>query len=378
MSSEHFRHQHLLKIFEGYSLQNRPLDRFLSGYCRSHKALGSKDRRYLADTAYGIMRWRGLLDYLLDGPITWDKRIALYANADPKHYFEQEDIPAYIRASCQKNLYKLLVNDYGEAEALALAQVLNTPAPTTIRANTLKTTRDELLEHFLGEGYAVTATAQAPAGMTFQKRLNFLGMQEFKDGLFEVQDEASQLVASLVAALPNQHVLDYCAGAGGKSLAIGPGMHNQGQLYLHDVRERPLAEAKKRLRRAGVQNIQILHPQSPQLAKLKRRCHWVLADVPCSGTGTLRRNPDMKWRFSRDAFEATVALQREIVGKALRYLKPGGTLVYATCSILKDENIHQIEYLTEAHNLEVVGTPFTSLPTDGGMDGFFAAALQRV
>ena len=211
----------------------------------------------------------------------------------------------------------------------------------------------------------------------FNKKINFFGTEEFKQGLFEIQDEGSQNVAALVKAKPGQHFIDYCAGAGGKALAIAPSMDNKGQIYLHDIRNYPLQQAKKRLKRAGIQNAQIIEAGSAKLRKLKRSADWVFVDTPCSGSGTWRRNPTMKWDYKEGMIETLVGQQRTIFEKALSFMKPEGHIVYATCSIFPEENQQQIEHFTSLYDLEVVGKPFQSLPTPNGMDGFFGAILKK-
>ena len=190
-----------------------------------------------------------------------------------------------------------------------------------------------------------------------------------------MQDEASQQVAALVQAKPGDHVLDYCSGSGGKALAFAPAMDGKGQIYLHDIRAHILQEAKRRLKRAGVQNAQVL--TTDKLKPLKKKCDWVLVDAPCTGTGTLRRNPDMKWRFTGEMLQRLIGEQRTIFEKALSYLKPEGRIVYATCSILKEENSEQIAHFLKTYGLKLEDSPLQTLPEEGGMDGFFGAVLLR-
>lgn len=373
--SDVFRLQHLLAILEGFDKQTLPLDLHVMDYCRAHHALGSKDRKVIVDMVYSLIRWRALLDYLLKDKTSWKDRIELLSRINPLDYANQEDIPAHIRCSFPEELFALLAQDYGNEEAFRLGLICNTPAPTTVRANTLKTTRDALLEHLHLE-YGVIPCIHSPLGITFVEKVNFRALDAFKQGLFEVQDEGSQLVAALVQATPGQTVLDFCAGSGGKALAIAAQMANRGQLFLHDVRKRALEEGRLRLRRAGVQNAQLLLTGTPHLSKLKKSCHWVLADVPCSGTGTLRRNPDMKWRFQTDWVARLRGEQRTIFERALSYMRPDGHIVYATCSLLKAENELQIDHFLKTYDLELVAQPFHSLPEKDGMDGFYGAVMR--
>jgi len=222
------------------------------------------------------------------------------------------------------------------------------------------------------KGYAIEKTPRSPAGIVFKQKISFSHLEEFQQGLFEVQDEGSQLLAFLVHAEPGDHVLDFCAGSGGKTLAFAPKMEGQGQIYLHDIRPKALQEAKKRLKRAGIQNYQIASPKT-----LKRKMDWILVDAPCSGTGTIRRNPDMKWRFSPDRLSDLVEQQREIFDQALSCLKPGGTLVYGTCSLLKQENEEQAQFFLERYPHVKTGPVLCTLPSSGKMDGFYGVAFKK-
>jgi len=338
--------------------------------------LGAQDRRTIAEAVYGMVRWQLLLDYLIGPNPSWEKRFRVYATLQPTQYLSLSSIPLHIRLSCPKPLFDLLVQDYGEKQASHLAHLNNTSAPTTVRVNPLKTTREAML-HKWASDYEVTPCMHSLAGIEFKKRAPLFSLPEFQEGCFEVQDEASQLVARLVQVSPGDQVLDYCSGSGGKSLAFAPAMASGGQIYLHDVRAPVLDQARKRFKRAGIQNVQFLTPEHPQLPRLKGKLDWVLTDVPCSGTGTLRRHPDQKWKFSLTWLEGLLALQKEIVGKAVAFLKPTGKLVYATCSLLKSENEQQVEYFLKNYPLELTGETFQSLPSFEGMDGFFACTFKK-
>lgn len=375
MTKKPFREHHLLELLYGYDSQALPLDRYMSDYFKAHKALGSKDRAEIAETVYGIVRWRALIDHLIKHPITWENRVETFKKGNLESYLKDSSIPLPIRLNFPQELYDLIVNSYGEEKAYAICLDSNFPAPTTVRINPLKTNRDSMLNRW-AESYEVIPCTQSALGIIFKKKINFFGLPEFKEGLFEVQDEGSQLLANLVQAQPGELVMDYCSGSGGKTLAFAPKMNGTGQIYLHDVRGYVLDEARKRLRRAGIQNAQVVIENDPKLKKLKKKMDWVLADVPCSGTGTLRRNPDMKWKFDPAMLQRLLGQQRVIFEKALSYLKPGGKIVYGTCSLLKEENQMQIEHFMKIYDLELVGDIFQTIPTQGGMDGFFGAVLS--
>lgn len=370
-----FREHHLFALLNGYDQQTLPLDLFINHYFREHKALGSKDRGFIAETVYAMIRWKELIDYLGHSP-TWEKRFSIFQQINFEQIQKNEEIPLHVRVSFPKNLFQLIENSHGTEKAVELCLISNTPAPTTVRVNTLKITRDALLAKWK-EHYDVSPTEEAAEGIIFHKKINFFQLPEFKDGLFEVQDEGSQLLAQLMQVKPGDQVLDYCAGSGGKTLAFAPKMQHKGQIFVHDIREHALLEARKRLKRAGIQNSQTLSPNSPHLEKLKKKMNWVLVDAPCTGTGTMRRNPDMKWKFDDDMLVRLKGQQRTIFEKALSFMHPKGRIVYGTCSLLNEENQQQLEHFIKTYELEIEGPVFQSLPTLNGMDGFFGVVLKR-
>lgn len=370
-----FRQHHFFEIIRSFDFSRGPIDLFISLYFRHHPQLGSKDRLYIVERVYTYLRWKGLIDEILSHREPTDEALIALLEQDLSPYINDEMLPPHIRVSFPKDLYDAFVRSFGE-DGFATCLACNEPAPMTLRVNTLKTTRQALLEA-LATHEIEAEEAPFPSAVFLKRRTNLFVLPEFKAGHFEVQDMGSQMVASCVQAKPGESVLDYCAGSGGKTLAIAPSMQHRGQLFLHDIRSQALYEAKKRLCRAGVQNSQIVdHADTRRLKLLRNKMDWVLVDSPCSGTGTLRRNPDMKWKFSEEMVGRLVAEQRQIVAEALPYLKPSGTLVYATCSLLKEENEHQVEFFAQHLNLHPVQTPFRSHPSRGGMDGFFAVALR--
>lgn len=372
-----FRHYHIIQILEGFDTQNLPLDYFLSNYFRANKAIGSKDRGFIAETVYDLIRWRGLIDFVCPKPATWHQKLELYLSPNWPQQKENHLLLPHIRLSFPKELYDKLVESHGENKATEICLASNSRAPTYVRVNSMKISRDDLLNRWKGV-YDIEPCRHSPEGIVFNKRINFFELAEFKEGLFEVQDEGSQLVAQQVNALPGELVMDYCAGAGGKTLAFAPKMQNKGQIYLYDIRQSALQDSRKRLRRAGIQNAQIIFEGTEKLKRLKKKMDWVLVDAPCSGTGTLRRNPDMKWKFSEEMVKRLVSEQRVIFEKALSFVKQGGKIVYATCSILNDENQNQTDHFIKTYNLKLVGDPFISIPLQNEMDGFYCATFQKL
>lgn len=370
-----FREHHLLTLLEDYDQQNHPLDLFISNYFRAHKALGPKDRGMIAENVYNMVRWQALLDYLCGGTKTWENRFNFFNSGVFEEAKRNEEIPVHIRHSFPETLFNLLVKSHGMEKACELCRISNKQAPTTVRINVMKTTRDAMMEKWKNL-YDVSVCEHSPNGIIFHKKINFFSLPEFQSGCFEVQDEGSQLLAGMMQVKPGDQVMDYCSGSGGKTLAFAPMMQNSGQIFLHDIRPHALMDCKKRLRRAGIQNAQVAQSDDAKLRKLKKRMDWVLVDAPCSGTGTMRRNPDMKWDFTEETLPRLVGLQRTIFEKALSFMKPNGRIVYGTCSILNEENEEQLEHFIKTYKLEVVGEPFKTLPSDGGMDGFFGVTLK--
>jgi 16S rRNA C967 or C1407 C5-methylase (RsmB/RsmF family) len=357
---------HISAFLNAYEKGHKPLDLSLSEYLRAHKSIGAHDRRTIGDTLFGMVRWKTLIEHFCHTDHVLD-RLSCYRSLNLDELVNDPTIPEPARLGINDFLYRRFINTFGLEKTRALCRVLNGPAPTTVRTNLLKTTRDELMKLWEGK-FEFAPCKRSSAGINFPKRTPLFTLPEFKAGLFEVQDEGSQLVSEFVQPKPGDHVLDYCSGSGGKTLAFAPAMQGKGQIYLYDIRPWILLEARKRLNRAGIQNVQFVLP--------KKKMDWVLVDVPCSGTGTLRRNPDAKWKIDAPMIERLVEQQREIVAQALEHLKPGGRLVYATCSLLPEENSNQVAYILKNHPLELE-KELVLLPEEAGMDGFFAAVFKK-
>ena len=370
-TSDLFRKKHFFNLVQGYDLQRGSLDFFVSSYFRQHPQLGSKDRLYISERLFRYMRQKSLIDALHEPMLD-------LLECDREDLLERaKELPPYIRYCCPEALYESLERSFHEkAKDICLANM--TEAPLFIRANPIKTTRSLLQEKLAEAGIATETVPNMEYALRLQKRANLFSLPIFQEGWFECQDIGSQKIAELVQVEPKQKVLDYCSGSGGKALAFAYRMKGQGQLFLHDIRKEALLEAKKRLRRAGIQNVQWMHSEETEkLRKMKNTCDWVLVDAPCSGTGTFRRNPDMKWRWTKEMLDRLVHDQRVIFEKALFFLKPKGAIIYATCSVLPEENQEQVAYFEEKFGLKHEDN-FQSLPTEGGMDGFFSSLLRRV
>jgi 16S rRNA (cytosine967-C5)-methyltransferase len=309
-------------------------------------------------------------------------------------------LPDKLRHNLPDWLAGALRQQFDEAQFRALTDSLLEPAPLDLRVNALKARRDEVRQALHADGIDSELTPFSPLGLRIAGRPAVNATQAFKDGLFEVQDEGSQLLSLLVDAKRGEMVVDFCAGAGGKTLALGAAMRNTGRLYAFDTAGHRLQALKARVARSGLSNVhtvQIAHERDDRISRLAAKVDRVLVDAPCSGLGTLRRNPDLKWRQSPQVIAQMHVRQEAILASAARLLKPGGRLVYATCSLLELENegvaqtFEQVQpqfarvavpTALEAAHVERAGElaqgPHLKLwPHRHGTDGFFAAVWQR-
>ena len=285
---------------------------------------------------------------------------------------------------------------FGEDETARLCSALNTQAPITIRVNTLKATVEECQRSLKNEGIESLRTHYSPFGLHLQKRINVFQLETFRKGFFEVQDEGSQMLALLVNPKPRTRVIDACAGGGGKSLALAALMKNRGEIFSLDIHEFKLDELHKRIKRAGVDTIRLNTVQENESpAELHNSADYVLVDAPCSGTGTIRRNPGMKWSVTPTMVAELKKKQRMILENYSQCVKINGIIVYATCSLMEDENekvvesflhehpefcpVYPREILAKYHLENLTENRYFQLtPHRHGTDGFFAAIMKRV
>jgi 16S rRNA (cytosine967-C5)-methyltransferase len=385
-------------------------------YFRAHRAMGVRDRGEVAETVYACLRQKRLLEHIAAShdPIDivachW-LREGLSARALEEAGFggdaralttavrtcDVASLPFAVRTSLPDWLAQALIAQQGESEAAAAADALNRPAPVDLRVNTLKAKPDQV-QRMLGElGYTCDRTPYSSVGLRLRSRAALFRTDAFQQGLFEVQDEGSQLLSLLLEPRRGEMVVDFCAGAGGKTLHLGALMANSGTLYAFDVSAKRLDRFAPRLRRAGLSNVRavaIVHERDTRVQRLHGKIDRVLIDAPCSGTGTLRRNPDIKWRAID--LPALVETQRRILDAAALLLKPRGRLVYATCSLLREESEAVASEFLAAHEdftvipageilarrhlaLEPAGDGSLRLwPHRHGTDGFYAVALAR-
>jgi 16S rRNA (cytosine967-C5)-methyltransferase len=393
-----------------------PADSLLRGFFRANRAIGQADRAFIADAVFAYLRRMRSLDAIAQ---TRDPRRLALAIAVRDMGASVRELEPNVRAAEARWLAELkarlgmplepaiaadlpdwfwdrLGAAYGEARRDALARAFLSPAPLDLRVNVIKASREQALAALAADGIGAVPTPYAPLGVRVAGRQSLAQHAWLADGRLEVQDEGSQLVAHLVAPRRSDMVVDFCAGAGGKTLALGALMRSQGRLYAFDVSEKRLANLKPRLARSGLSNVHpevIANERDTRVKRLAGKVDRVLVDAPCTGFGTLRRNPDLKWRHDERALEALTAKQRSILAAASTLVKPGGRLVYATCSVLPEENEAIVSDFLVAHphftQQDVAGElarakialesgPALKLaPDTHGCDGFFVAVLER-
>ncbi len=405
---------------------HRPALQALGDWGRTHRFAGSGDRAAIGTIVLDCLRQRASLGWRMadDSPralvLGWLRFVAGHQVRDiermgrARHGFGPlkprerqhlaqprplEEAPDWVRGDIPEWLMDAFHTAFGE-EAVAAGQALARRAPLDIRVNTLQATREQVMEELAR--HAPQATPFSPWGLRFSEnergRLPHLTAElAFQHGFFEVQDEGSQIAAALCHAAPGEQVLDFCAGGGGKTLALAATMRNEGRITAHDAELARLSPLVERARRAGAENIDIVPPhEKDRLDALRDACDLVLVDAPCTGTGTWRRRPDAKWRLKRKALERHVKTQGALLDEARRFVRPGGRLVYATCSVLPEENDEQVraflqrqpafrlaDWRAHAALLDSLPEAAADAPTlqlaphRHGTDGFFVAIMER-
>ena len=393
-----------------------PADNGLRAFFRAHPEMGQHDRAFVAEGVFALLRRMRSLEALAETAEPRKLAIAVLVREQGRSLRDLEPalrtadeaflrefksrlhdpLPPAIAHDLPDWLWDRLGVAYGETERIALARAWVAPAAFDLRVNPLKTTREAALPALVEDGFAATPTPYSPLGIRVAGRAALAQHPWLADGRLEVQDEGSQLVGYVVAPKRSDMVVDFCAGAGGKTLLLGALMRSQGRLYAFDVAQKRLANLAPRLKRSGLSNV---HPQvltSERDIKVKRlagKIDRVLVDAPCTGFGTLRRNPDLKWRQPESAVAELAAKQSSILAAAATLVKPGGRLVYATCSVLPEENEAIVAQFLATHpqfaagnaaadlaraNIALdTGPTLVLLPHRHGCDGFFAAVLER-
>ena len=432
---------HIVELANLVENNAQPADRIVGEFFRSRKYLGARDRRFISQVVYGLVRFQTRLEALVEQfrkenlPTTLSQgqklllRYVAYAISIEKA--NPEDITASLAGrwktvfpdvdlrpltgwlsdnasldflagddiqqlavwySFQEWMVREWVGQLGQDETEELLNALNSEAPVFLRVNTLKTNTEECRNRLGSEGIQAERSAYSPVGLVSAKRFNVQSCRSFKEGLFEVQDEGSQIVCLLAGPRPDSFVIDACAGAGGKSLMLAGLMENRGKILALDTEPKRLRELETRARRSGT-TIIAAHSRA-ESGDLKDTADLVLVDAPCSGVGTIRRNPWMKWSVTESLVDHYAQLQSRILEEYSFCVKPGGRLVYSTCSLFRKENEQVIEAFLPKHPEFVPAVPMTILSLPGiegeknshevkllphkyGTDGFFIAVLQK-
>ncbi len=394
-----------------------PADTTLRYFFKEHR-IGSNERALVAETVFGVLRHRFLLEHACgDTPtprrmgLAWLLKFGGYNMREIEPVLKREEkewlatvkgvkadtLSLSVQAELPEWLLEKMRASYSDNEILAIGQSMQQGAPLDIRVNTLLAKREEVLQNLHDQNIEASPTPFSPIGIRLKEKIPLNRDALFTEGKVEVQDEGSQLLGFLLAPKRNDMVVDFCAGAGGKTLMISALMNSQGRLYAMDVSEKRLSNLKPRLKRSGASNIQpmlISHENDLKVKRLAGKIDRVLVDAPCSGMGTLRRNPDLKFRQSPQSIAELTQKQAAILASASRLLKKGGRLVYATCSILPEENQQIVQAFLASHPdfilkpagevlqqqkiaLEM-GDYLELRPQLHSTDGFFAAVLERV
>jgi 16S rRNA (cytosine967-C5)-methyltransferase len=395
-----------------------PADAVLSTFFRRERALGQRDRAVIAESVYAVLRNLRRLEHWCGERVT-GRRLLLAAlvrvfglsarqleNAisaselrwiGERQASPQTEPDFAVQANLPDWLAEKLVAQYGESAAMHLAQALNQAAPLDLRVNPLKARREDVLAQLNQEGIKAEVGHYSPLAIRLAGKPSLAKHPLFLQGAIEVQDEGSQLLGYLVAPKRGEMAADVCAGAGGKTLLLGALMRSTGRLYAFDTSDKRLAKLKPRLARSGLSNVHpsaIAHENDARLKRLAGKLDRVLVDAPCSGLGTLRRNPDLKWRQTPASLAELQSKQAGILAAAAKLLKPGGRLVYATCSVLAEENDGVVDAFLAARpdfrmlSAEAVlaaqgisltcGERLRLTPLEHDTDGFFAAVMERI
>jgi 16S rRNA (cytosine967-C5)-methyltransferase len=376
----------------------RPADALMHAFFRDHPALGKRDRTQVADLVFDVLRNLRLYRELAAGggaggdiPLPALVATARTAMAAPRPAAAREDLPEAVRYSLPDWIWARLREAHGD-RAREIAAALLLPAPVDLRVNLLRGKATALRDELARRGIDAEPVDGVPTALRLPGRPALERLDLFERGWFEIQDAGSQWIADACAARRGQLVVDFCAGAGGKTLALAARMRNAGRILAFDTSAHRLAQLAPRARRAGVEivtTVRIDGPEDARLSRYRRRADLVLVDAPCSGTGTLARSPELKWRLTPERLDELVQLQRRILVAAAELVKPGGTLVYATCSLLREENHAQAHWfggsgpviggVSAGRPLAGSSTAFQPprmdawLPDGGHASGFFVA-----
>ncbi len=394
----------VVKALEEIFLEARPADKVIEKILKSNPKWGARDRAFIAENTYEIVRHRRLLSFAVGGENGDWERVSAWKLLGARQFLDKKipELPAWdefanIRADevaqkidegkkTRKIHFSIpdWIDAIGEQELGASRweqelAAMQQAASVVIRVNTLKISAERLANLLQNRDILTQSVPLAPHALRLEKRANLFGLEEFQKGYFELQDAGSQLIAPFLDASAGMRVVDACAGAGGKTLHLAALMHNKGSIVAMDIEQWKLEELRRRSRRAGVGNVE---PRLIEGSKTVKRIHGsadrLLLDAPCSGLGVLRRNPDAKWKMKADFLDKVRSTQQDILQNYSKIVRVGGKMVYATCSLLPSENELQIQhFISENPNFKLLAEQ-TLLPSVFGFDGFYMASLERI
>jgi 16S rRNA (cytosine967-C5)-methyltransferase len=434
---------HVVELYEQIDKNTRPADNLTTDFLRSKKYLGPKDRRYISDSVFGMLRNKRLIETLLNryvhenqtaqelvAPqlryIPWcivfqlitdgtqaDKIVApLYSFWE--NYFPNIDLATFVqwisshkgfdysggneivRLGTKHSFQDWMVTEWKEQfgkETESLLKTLNTNGSIALRVNLLKTDQENCQRRLRKKGIEAKPTMLSPVGLIANKKFNKLALDIFKDGWFEIQDEGSQIISLIASPRSRDLVIDACAGTGGKTLHLAEQMNDYGEIIAIDIDQRRLDELVLRTKRAGVHCVRTIKREELIPEEFFEKADIVLIDAPCSGTGTIRRNPGLKWSVTQELVQRNSELQKMLLESNAQFVKKGGKLIYATCSIMRDENENVVNsFLAQQQNFileTLIGSfiPPSSLTSEGFVkllphkhrtDGYFIAAMKKV
>ena len=401
-----FLKSNLHKILNDVVKFDYPTDKYLSLFFKKNKKFGKKDRFYLSEIVFFYLRNKRLIHYFeTKDHSSVDKinhLINLFENFENSNgiqfYYslnKKEKLPPDLLFSVPKWLFNKLKKDFNESIAIKFSEFSVLRSKLTLRTNNLKISRDNLVNKFEKLKIKVSKTAYSPHGIYVQTNINLRKTDLYNSGLFEFQDEGSQIIADLVNANSKCTIVDFCAGAGGKTLSISLSMRGRGRVYAFDISEKKLLRLRERLNRLELSNViteTISQNNNKRIKRLWGKVDKVLVDAPCMGFGTVRRNPDLLWKYNEDNLASITKDQFEILSHASHLVKPNGELIYATCSILKEENediinrfiktnkefrVKEMDYFFKKLKINEKSNFLKTFPKYDEMDGFFGAILVK-
>ena len=420
--------QATIELLDLISATKSPADRIMAKYFREHRYIGSKDKYAISEQYYGILRQQLSFEYLLQasdigiGARTLAALLIRQQGLSIEDYFNSEkyspkylnlslltrlnnvefeslnDAPEHIRLNVPEWLAAKLKTALGDEFANVMT-AMNQRASTDVRINQLIINNQQAIDLFDKLGFDYTESILSPWGLCFSQRVALFGLKEFRQGWFEIQDQGSQLLALLTNVKAGDRVVDFCAGAGGKTLAMAAMMENKGVIHACDVHTKRLDNLAKRAKRAEVHNVRVhvLSSEKDKWVKQQQeKADVVLIDAPCTGTGTWRRSPDSRWNLQEENLANLVELQQSILQSASRLVKKGGRLIYATCSLLKEENEQQIATFlannscfkaidlvlpepvkSNLNKVQYSGHELRTFPSLSDSDGFYVCSLTK-